>query len=322
MRLTLPFSKLPLAVAMVVTTPALWASEHAELNGHVGAGMEYDNNLTVDELDRSSDNSDQAWVFDAGLEAILKPSEALNLTLDYSVSGSRYQTYDEFDQDIHLASADLSYDFDPVTVGASYHYSHATLDSEAFLDFTRTSVYLGSLLGDSTYVMLSLQDKTKEFEDTDARDADIKGVSLDAFFFFNDARSHLLFGVDGDKEDAQADAYDNRLIRVRASWVHKFQMAGQDNRLRLKWHYEDREYDDVVIAPDEPLLNNPFTEDLQERTSEQRVDQAWIVEAGWRIGLNEVLSLEPKISYGHYTSNIESADYDKTVAGVTLRADF
>ena len=78
----------------------------------------------------------------------------------------------------------------------------------------------------------------------------------------------------------------------------------------------------MVIEPDEPLLQNPFTADLQERTSEQRADQAWIVEAGWRIGLNEVLSLEPKVSYGHYTSNVDSADYDKTVAGVTLRADF
>ena len=165
MHLKQRFPKLPLVAVMAFVTPALWASEHAELNGHLAAGMEHDNNLTVDELNRSSDNSDQAWVFDAGLEAILKPTNALNLTLDYSVSGSRYQTYDEFDQNIHLASADLSYDFDPVTVGASYHYSHATLDSDPFLDFTRTSVYLGSLLGDSTYVMVSLQDKTKDFEE-------------------------------------------------------------------------------------------------------------------------------------------------------------
>ncbi|MEP3563921.1 MAG: surface lipoprotein assembly modifier [Marinobacter sp.] len=322
MRLKQCVYKLPLTVAMAATAPTLFAADHAELNGHVGAGMEHDSNLTVDELNRSSDNSDEAWVFDAGLEAILKPTQALNLTLDYSVSGSRYQTYDQFDQNIHLASADLSYDFDPVTVGASYHYSHATLDSDSFLDFTRTSVYLGSLLGETTYVMVSLQDKTKDFEESDARDADIKGASLDAFFFFNDARSHLLFGIDGDREDAQAEAYDNRLIRVRVSWVHKFQLAEQNNRLQLKWRYEDREYDEVVIEPDEPLLQNPFTADLQERTSEQRADQAWIVEAGWRIGLNEVLSLEPKVSYGHYTSNVDSADYDKTVAGVTLRADF
>lgn len=322
MKLKKTIYRLPLAAALCATTTFLHASEYAELNGHVEGGMEYDSTLTVDELNRSSDSSDEAWVFDAGLEAILKPTKAVNLTLGYSLSGSRYQTYDEFDQDIHLASADLSYDFDPVTFGTSYHYSRATLATDPFLDFKRASVYLGSLVGEDVYVMASLQDKSKNFEEGNARDADIRGASVDAFFFFNEARSHLLIGVDGDQEDANADAYDNRLIRVRVSLAHKFQMAGQENRLRLKWRYENREYDEVSIAPSDPLLNNPFTEDLRERTSDQRLDRVYIVEAGWRIGLTEVLSLEPRISYGHYTSNVESADYDKTVAGITLRAGF
>tara|TARA_R110002111_G_scaffold181195_2_gene246752 strand:+ start:658 stop:1626 length:969 start_codon:yes stop_codon:yes gene_type:complete len=316
------FCRLPLAVVLCATTPFLYASEHAELNGHVEGGMEYDSNLTVDELNRSSDSSDEAWVYDAGLEAILKPTKALNLTMGYSLSGSRYQSNDEFDQDIHLASADLSFDFDPVTLGTSYHYSRATLASDPFLDFKRASVYLGSLVGEDVYVMASLQDKSKDFEEGNVRDADIRGVSVDAFFFFNEARSHLLIGVDGDQEDASADAYDNRLVRVRVSLAHKFQAAGRENRLRLKWRYENQEYDEVSIAPSDPLLNNPLTEDLQERTSDQRIDKAYIVEAGWRVGLTEVLSLEPRISYGHYTSNVESANYDKTVAGVTLRAGF
>ena len=315
---------LRLSVTLALMSPFLLAqaAEKAELNGHLEGGYEHDSNLTVDELNAASGESDEAGVFDAGLEGILKPSEQLNVTLGYSVSGRRYQTFDRFDQDIHLASADISYDFDPVTVGASYHFSHATLGSDPFLDYRRASVYLGGLLAEDVYLLASLQDKSKDFEDSEARDSDIRGASLDAFFFFNQARSHLLAGLDGDREDAEADAYDNRLVRVRLALVHRFTLAGEDNRLRFGWRYEDRQYDEVTISSSDPWLDDPLTGDLTERTSSQRADEAMILEAGWRIGLTEVLSLEPSITHGNYTSNVESADYDRTVAGVTLRAGF
>lgn len=312
----------PLAFGIAVPSLVAQAEEHARLNGHLEGGFEYDSNVTVDELNTSSDQSDEAWVFDAGLEGVLKPTKPLNVTLGYSVAGRRYQSLDQFDQDIHLLSADISYDFDPVTVGTSYHYSHATLGSDPFLDFRRASIYLGRLIGEDVYLLASLQDKSKDFDDSDARDADIRGVSLDSFFFFNQARSHLVLGLDGDREDAEADAYNNDLLRVRVALVHKFTLGGEENRLRLGWRYEDRKYDEVTVTSSDPLLNDPLTGDLTERSTSRRADRARILEASWRIGLDEVFSLEPSISWGDYTSNVDSADYDKTVAGVTLRAGF
>lgn len=312
----------PLALGLATSPLVLQAEDHVRASGYLEGGFEHDSNVTVDELNSSSDESDEAWVFDAGLEGVLKPTEPLNVTLGYSLSGRRYQSLDQFDQDIHLLSADISYDFDPVTIGTSYHYSHATLGSDPFLDFSRASVYLGSLLGEDVYLLASLQDKSKDFDDSEARDADIRGVSLDSFFFFNQARSHLLIGLDGDREDAEADAYDNDLLRVRVALVHKFTLGGEDNRLRLGWRYEDREYDEVTVTSSDPLLSDPLTGDLVERSTSRRADRARILEASWRIGLNDVFSVEPSISRGVYTSNVDSADYDKTVAGITLRAGF
>ncbi|MDF0751485.1 surface lipoprotein assembly modifier [Marinobacter sp. 71-i] len=313
---------LPLAIGLASPALTVQAQEKASANGYLEGGYEHDSNVTVDELNTSADESDQAWVFDAGLEGILKPTERLNVTLGYSLSGRRYQNLGEFDQDIHLLSADVSYDVDPVTVGTSYYYSHATLGSDPFLDFRRASVYLGSLLGEDVYLRGSLQDKRKAFDDSDARDAEIQGASLDAFFFFNQAQSHFLLGLDGDREDAEASAYDNDLLRVRAALVHRFTLAGEDNRLRFGWRYEDREYEEVTVTSSSPLLNDPLAGDLSERSTNERADRAWILEASWRIGLNKVFSVEPSVSWGQYTSNVDSADYDKTVAGVTLRADF
>ena len=309
------------SLALGLVAPVVQAQSSAELNGYLAGGLEHDSNVTVDELNSSSDRSDEAWVFNAGLEGVLKPTNALNLTLGYDLSGRRYHNLGQFDQDIHLLSADLSYDFDPVTIGTSYHYSYATLDSESFLDFRRASVYVGSLIGENVYLLASLQDKSKDFEEGTARDSDIRGASADAFFFFNQARSNLVLGVDLDDEDARSDAYDNRLLRLRVALVHRFVVAGQDSRFRLSWRYEDQEYDEVVITEAERGLNDFLTRDLAERTS-QRVDKARVLEASWRLGLDDVFSLEPRISYGHYTSTVDSADYDRLVAGLTLRASF
>ena len=316
---------LPAVLGLAMVPQLVHAEDKARANGYVESGFEHDSNVTVDELNSSSDKSDGAWVFDAGLDGILKPVDPLTVTLGYSLSGRRYQSLDQFDQNIHLLSADISYDLDPVTVGTSYHYSKATLGpngSDPFLDFRRASVYLGSLIGEDVYLLASLQDKRKDFEDSDARDSDIRGVSLDSFFFFNQAQSHLLLGLDGEREDAQADAFDNDLLRVRATLVHKFTLGGEANRLRFGWRYEDRDYERINIAGSEPQFSNPLTGGLTERTSSERADRAQIFEASWRIGLNEVFSLEPSVSRGRYSSNEESADYDKTVAGVTLRAAF
>lgn len=298
------------------------AAEQATLNGHLSAGVEHDSNVSVDDLNASSDRSDQAWVFDAGLEGVLKPAERLNLTLGYSLSGSRYRELDQFDQDIHLLSADLSYDFDPVTIGTSYHYSHSVLGSEPFLDFHRASAYLGSLIGDDVYLLASLQEKRKDYEESEARDSNIRGASLDSFFFFNNARSHFVIGVDYDKEDAEAESFDNDLWRVRATLLNRFLLGGEDNRIRLGWRYETREYDQPVVSSSDSLFDNPFTGDFIDTSASRRAEQANVFEASWRIGLNGTFSVEPSVSHGIYQGTEDSTDYSRTIAGLTLRADF
>jgi len=315
-----------MAVAMVpLIVQAEQAEDKARLNGYVEGGFEHDSNVTVDELNTASDRSDGAWVFDAGLDGILKPADPVTITLGYSFSGRRYQSLEQFDQNIHLLSADISYDFDPVTIGTSYYYSKATLGpngSDPLLDFRRASVYLGSMVGEDLYLRASLQDKRKDFEESNARDSDIRGVSLASYFFFNQASSHVLLGLDGSREDAKSEAFDNDLLRVRTALVHKFSLGGEDNRLRFGWRYEKRQYDEVDVSGSFPQFSNPLTGVLTERTTSERADNAHILEASWRIGLSEVFSLEPSVSWGHYSSNEASADYQKAVAGVTLRAGF
>lgn len=293
----------------------------ASMNGYVAAGLEHDNNLAVDELDASSDQNDEAWVMDAGLEGAFNPAQSVNLILGYDFSGRRYHNLDQFDQDAHLLSADLSVDIDAISLGTSYHYSYITLDTDRFLDLHRASVYLGSLVGDSAYVLGSLHTTRKDFAVDNDRNSDTVGGSFDTFLFFNGSQRTVVLGVDIDNEDAKSDAFNNRLIRLRATYLHRFKLAGNASRFRLGVRYEDRQFDDIVVTEEERRPAPVFAPIITERTSE-RTDTAWIVDASWRLGLNDTLSLEPSISYGNYTSPVASADFDRLLVGLSIRADF
>lgn len=319
-------SRTILTLCLAASAPAVWAESSTGLSGHVETGMEYDSNLTVDNLNAASGKSDEAWLIGAGLDGEWNPVDRLHLNLGYSFTGNRYQTYDEFDQDIHLASAEASYDFDPFTLGASYHFSHATLDSDPFLDYARTSVFIGSLVSDDVYLRGSVQKKRKSFDDSEARDADIRGVTGEAYLFFNDARSHVLLGVDGDREDARSDYYDNRLVRFRSKLVHTVDVSGHSNRFSLGWRFEKRDYDDVVLTSSDPAaqdpLFNPFASPTTTTQTQDRAETASVFQAGWTVDLSSIFSLETQLSRGFYHAAVDSEDYRKTVASVTLKAGF
>ncbi|TBW59031.1 DUF560 domain-containing protein [Marinobacter halodurans] len=302
-----------------VTASASVPVQAASFDGYAETGAEYDSNLNVDELDQASGESDQSLLLGAGAEASGHPVKHLTLTGTYDFTSRNYTTFDAFDQTIHLASLDLNYDFDVVTVGASHHYSHATLDSDPFLDYNRSSVYLGKLVDDDVYLMLSLLRKKKAFDDSDARDARTRGISLDSYFFYNQNRTLLLLGLEGDRQDAASDAYDYRMLAARARFKHRFSVAGHDNTFQVGVRYEDRDYDDAISTVEEPRLPVVGT---SVTTTETRSDRILVANVRWAVGLTDWLTTEAKVERTDHRSSLDSADYGKTVSSLTLRADF
>ena len=310
---------LSLPVALLATGLTV-TGQAATVGGHLATGYEYDSNLNVDELDQSSGDSDHAWILGAGLNAEGQPVENLTLTGSYDVTDRDYRDSDEFDRTLHLASLDLSYDFGSVTVGASHHYSHAILASEPFLDYHRSSVYLGKLVGDDVYLRASLLSKRKDFDDDPARDARTRGVSLDSFFFFNQTRTVFILGADGDDENADADAYDFRMLAVKTRLKHRFPVAGHEHTVQLGWRYEARDYEEPVSSVDNPLVSPLLG--ASDPTAEPRDDRIASFDASYGIGLTEWLTTEARLEYTDYRSSLDSAEYDETIASLNLRAEF
>lgn len=305
-----------IAAAVIAAVSA--DAQAAKVAGHVETGALYDSNLNVDELDQASDRSDHALLIDAGAEASGHPLDNLTLTGTYDFTSRNYASNDRFDQTIHLASVDLSYDIDSVTVGASHHYSHATLDSEPFLDYHRTSVYMGKLIDDDVYVMVSLLSKRKSFDHDQARDAHTRGVALDNFFFFNQRQTLLVFGLESDHQTARSDAYDYLMLAGRARVKHHFMVSGHRNTVQAGVRYEARDYDEPVSSVDNPML--PLAGPTQ--SNRTRTDGILNADIRWSVGLTDWLTTEAKVEHTDYRSTLDSAEYAKTVASLTLRVDF
>lgn len=304
---------LPLAFALQV---------EASVSGYLEAGLEYDSNVNVEALNAASGRSDQARVLGAGLDASVQPLPMLNLATGYSYSARHYATQEAFDQDVHLAYVDLSVDMAAVTLGGTYHYSHARLGDERFLDLGRVGLYLGGMTDEVTYLRLGVQETRKTFDASPARDARVQGLSMDAFFFFNDAQSHVVLGLDGDDERAEDRAFDNQLYRVRARFSHRTEVSGLEHRLQVVWRYEHRRYSATETVPSEPGLFDPIFGGQSSRGTGARRDDAQIIDLSWRVGVTPGLGMEARFSAADYNSNHAAADYDKLTAALLLRAAF
>ena len=112
----------------------------------LSTGLEQDSNLHVVELDKTSNESDIALLLNAKANGSWKPTEKLSVSGGYSYSAKKYREQDEFNLAIHQLSADVNYEFDLATMGASHYYAKAILDTNGFLDLHQTSLFIAKLI--------------------------------------------------------------------------------------------------------------------------------------------------------------------------------
>lgn len=305
--MTLPRWSMMVA-ASVLSFPTMAADPESKgsVVFEVGAGAEYDSNLSLEEVDRVAGESDVAALFEARLGGEYRATERLTLTADYDFSSRQYRHQDQFDLDIHTLSADAGYHIDAVTLGASHHFSHARLASEGFLDLAQTSLYLSKLFDNDVFIRTAISDKRKRFDDNRERDAEGTGLTATLFQFFNDGRSFVSIGGRLDTENARADRFDNdaRQARVRAS--NRFRLGEHSHRIQLGWRYLERQYEREM-----GLLGENGRHDRQR-----------ILDASWAVDLNTLLTLKSTVEAGHYESSLERADYNEQRVSVMLKARF
>lgn len=260
----------------------------------LAAGLQYDDLVTVDELDQSLDEGDTAAVIDLDVEYEKRFSQGTDLDIGYSLSQKSYFDLSEFDLQIHNLSLGVKQNFEDFDVGVRSYAVHARLDNEGLLNFQHVSPYFTTFLTERTYLRAGYYYRNKEFPDNPDRDGKVHAGDADFYFFLDGTTNYFVVGYAFEREDTEADEFDFDGQRVDVRWSRRFDLYGdRPVRVRLDWRLEQRDYDSV-------------TPSIGVRRDDDR--QRWRARFDFPI----TRSLTGLLTYQHrsHDSNLPSADYD------------
>jgi hypothetical protein len=269
----------------------------------VGAGLEYDSNVAVLELDASTGAGDAAALLDFGV-AYDRPGNAkLDFGAGYNFSETAHEDFKAFDVRIHRGSANMSYDLGRFDIGATLQYADAELDGNEFLALTQLSPYLSGLVGRRLFLRFAYLDSDKDFADNPARDAATGSFSSDAYVFINGLKTYLVFGHRYDDEDAGFDELDYTGQRFGVQLSQRFTARAREITLKTHVRAESRDYRAV-------------TPSIGELRRDDRLELGIVVE----IPVGQRVVTRVSLRHADNESNLPSVSFAETVASVAFSA--
>lgn len=260
----------------------------------LAAGLQYDDLVTVDELDQSLNKGDAAAVIDLDVDYEKRFSQGTDVDIGYSLSQKSYFDLSEFDLQIHNVKLGVKQNFEDFDIGVRSYAVHARLDNEGLLNFQHVSPYFTTFLTDRTYLRAGYYYRNKEFPDNPQRDGKVHAGEADFYFFLNGTTNYLVVGYTFEREDTRAAEFDFDGQRLDVRWSRRFDWYGdRPLRVRLDWRLEQRDYESV-------------TPSIGVRRDDDR--QRWRARFDFPI----TQSLTGLVTYQHRSrdSNLSSADYD------------
>jgi hypothetical protein len=218
------------------------------LSFEVGAGLEYDSNVAVLELDASTGVGDSAALFQFGAAYDRPGDTKLDFGGGYNFSETAHEDFSAFDVRIHRGSARMAYDLGRFDVGATLQHAYAELDGDDFMTLTQLSPYVSRLVGKRLFLRFAYGDTDKDFADDPGRAATTGSWSSDAYVFVNGLKTYLVFGHRYDDEDADEAALDYTGQRLAMQLSQRFRAGTRDITLRTYLRAESRDYRAVTAA--------------------------------------------------------------------------
>ena len=271
---------------------------HAEYSAELGIGAEYDSNVSVEEVDVSSNQGDHALTLNAGLGASKEVSRGVELAASYDFNQNLYDEFSRVDRQTHILGSDLTVDLDALDTGLSFFYIHSRLDNEKFLELYRVSPSISGFLAKKWFGRAAYVYADKSIERSPDRDADTHSGELDLYYFHRGLRSYFNLGYRYKDEDAKSDRLDYTSNGIKLRYIRRFDIFSRIAKLELAWRYEDRDYSSITPSIDE-------NRDDQRHRWRLDFEIPMIGKSAWQL----------YYSHADYDSNYPSADYDQDLVG-------
>lgn len=298
---------LGIAIICCATSPSLRAQEPAERKQttwtvEAGIGFEYDTNVSVDEVDLSSGQSDYALTTDFQLSARHRFSERTQGNLTYDISQSSYREFSRVDRITQLLGADIGTQIGSASAGLSAYYVDSRLDGDAFLRFLRLSPALSGFISQRWFARAAYVYSQRDIDGRSQRNADTHAGEVDFYYFHRGLRSYANLGYRYRDEEAIADEFDFSAHSIKLRYIRRFELLGRQAKAEAAVRYELRDY-----RNDEPTIGEPRADDRLR----------------WKLDLEVPLAThftwQWYYSYGDYVSNLPRADFIQTIVGTRLQ---
>ena len=270
----------------------------ADWSAMLGIGVEYDSNVSVEELDAATNQGDYAMTLDAGLGVKKQLSQRTEAALTYDFSQSNYDKFSQVDRQTHMFGADLGLDLARADPSLSVYYINARLDGSKFLELVRVSPSVSGFLAQKWFARGAYVYSDKTLHDRAGRDARTNAAEADIYFFVRGLRQYFNLGYRFRHENADADQYDYESNAVKLRFIQRFELFSRLTKLELALRYEDRNY-----RSDTPSIG----EKRQDKRGRLRLDYEVPIIAG--------AAVQFFAGYADYESNYQPADYDQTIVG-------
>jgi len=273
-------------------------------------GVEYDDNVSTDEVDSRSGQSDKALLIDLGASYKPEFGKTYGLELAYDFSQSLHDDLDNFDLQIHSLSASVEREVKPWDLGFTYLYSRTLLGGDDFLGIHSLTPSVGRSINEQWYVSLRYGLQVKDFKQSanDARDAVNNGLTFDNFIFFDQSRSYVSLGYRIEGEDADGNQFDyvghffhaKAKLRVPVVALEKFKPI-----LRLGFEYSNKDYSNITPS-----------------IGAERDDDRVTLSGAFRLDVTDTVNAELGFESIQASSNLPTADFDENIVTFKVGAKY
>lgn len=281
------------------------ATAETLISGAVSLGVEYDSNVSVDELDRNSSVGDGGALFAADISLDHDFTDKTSASASYGYSRIDYQDFDFLNRETHMLGGSVSSKWQKLTAGINYFYINARLDGNDFLTYHRASPSLSGFVSRRWFLRGAYVFGDKTIARRPGRDAQNHGTELDAYYFWRGLRRYINLGYVYRQEDSQAERYKYDAHQVKLRVVQRFNVFSRLSTLELGLRYEDRNYSEATPS-----------------IEQKRSDERFRASIEFDIPISDRINWTVYGGYSDYASNLPSADYDQSLLGTRVELSF
>ena len=288
-----------LLAATALLAPSL-ACARSPLSVTLGAGVQYDSNISIEEADIPTRRGDEALLLQASVQLTAADSKKSTLRFGYSFDDERNRKLGQVDITFHAASASLTRRIGRVALGADYQFSHVLLGGQPYLDIHSVSPSVSGFVDRNLYLRLGATYQHKNFTRVDPLDADTTLVSLDGYRFFARRKGYVALGLRADSERTNAAQYRFGAVQGSLRVQVPVKLGKAAIKARAGLVYQEREY----LAPF-PSIGT------------ERHETRLTLSAGLEVPVIKGVTLRPQARYIDRHSNVAFYDYREHVLSMT-----